>query len=124
MTDESSILLHTCNDESSGKKSRPSKRMKADDRGTETKEKVAHYTHDDRKSTPLVKSHSSDCKRQKAPSKKKTRSNMAKGKGLQASKSGEISATETMAKANENVDTLSSNEDHSKKQKCSRLTLM
>ena len=37
---------------------------------------------------------------------------MAKGKhfcqGLQASKSGKISATETMAKANENVNTLSS----------------
>ena len=84
--------------------------MKAEDSGTQTKEKVKHHTHDDRKPTTPVKRLSSDCKRQKAPSKKKTRSNVAKGKhfrqGLQALKSGKIS--ETMAKANENVNTLSS----------------
>ena len=116
-TDESSISLDACNDETSGKKSRPSKRIKAEDSGTQTKEKVKHHTHDDRKPTPPVKRLSSDCKRQKAPSKKKTRSNVTKGKhfrqGLQASKSGKIS--ETMAKANKNVDTLSSDEDHSQK---------
>ena len=111
-TYESSVLVNASNDKSSGKKSRLSKRMKADNSGTETKEKVAHHTHDDQKSTTLVNSHSSDCKRQKAPEKKKMRSKMAKGKhfcqGLQASKSVKISATETMAKANENVNTLSS----------------
>ena len=91
--------------------------MKADDSGTQTKEKVTHHTHGDQKPTPPVESLSSDCKRQKGPSKKKTRSNVAKGKplrqGLQASRSGEIS--ETVAKTNENVDTLSSDKDHSKK---------
>ena len=93
-TYESSVLLNASNDKSSGKKSRPCKRMKADNSGTETKEKVAHHTHDDQKSTTLVNSHSSDCKRQKAPTEKKMRLKMAKGKhfceGLQVAKSVQL----------------------------------
>lgn len=115
-TDESSLLLNTSNDQTSGEKSTPSKRMKADDSGPQTKDSVAHHIHEDRKSTPLTKSRSSDCKRQKAPPRKKTRSNVTKGKhfrqGLQASKSCEISATETKAKFHENAITLSSDEDN------------
>ena len=119
-TDGSSLLLNTSNDETSGEKSRSCKRMKADDCGTQAKNGVAHHIHDDQKSTPLVKSGSSDGKRQKAPSRKKTRSKVSKGKhfrqGLHASKSGNNSQTATMAKSHENAITISSNEENRKLQ--------